>query len=87
MRKQFEEVNRQHSKFIESRKAQILDNDEEGGFSRLTWLNRQDGKSDVRGRASANAAAVYFKLNKNLKATEKIALPSFGKRGRGNFNP
>ena len=63
-----------------------MDSDDEGGFSWLKWLNPQDGKSYVRARASANAAAVDFKRNNNQKASDKIALASFGKRGRGDFN-
>ena len=52
MWKHLEEVKRRHKKFMGPRKAQIVDSDDEAGFSWLKWLNPQDGKSNVRARAS-----------------------------------
>ena len=86
MRKHWEEVKRRHKRFIRLRNAQIVDYDDKGGFSWLKWLNPKDGKSYIRARASANAATVNFKRNKNQKALEKIALASFSKRSRRNFH-
>ena len=37
-------------------------------------------------RAGAKAALTDYNKNKNEKAAKKIALASFGKRGRGDFN-
>ena len=37
-------------------------------------------------RAGAKAALTDYNKNKNEKSPKKIALASFGKRGRGDFN-
>ena len=86
MRKHLEELKRRHRKFMGPKKAEIIDSDDEGGFSWLKWLNPQDGKSYVRARAAANAAAIDLGINLDQKASEKIALAAFGKRGKGDFN-
>ena len=46
----------------------------------------QDGKSYVRARAAANAAAIDLGINLDQKALKKIVLTAFGKRGKGDIN-
>ena len=67
------------------KKAKIIDSDDDG-FKWLKLLNHQDGKSYVVDRAGAKAALTDYNKNKNEKAVKKIELPSFGQRGRGDFN-
>ena len=40
----------------------------------------------MRARVAANAAAIDLAINLDQKASEKIALAAFGKRGKGDFN-
>ena len=60
---------------------------DDDGFEWLKWLNPQDGKRYYVGaRSGAKAAVTNYNKHKNEKAAKKIALASFGKRGRGDFN-
>ncbi|KAF8438320.1 hypothetical protein BGX38DRAFT_1273711 [Terfezia claveryi] len=47
-------------------------------FSWLKWLNSQDGKSYVRARPLARAAAKAFKRSNDEKAAERVAIARFG---------
>ena len=79
------EVKRRHKKFMGPKKGKIIDSDDDR-FKWLKCLNPQDGKSYVGARAGAKAAVTDYNKNKNEKAAKKIALASFVKRGRGDFN-
>ena len=85
MRNHLEEVKRRDKKFMRPKKGKIIDRDDDG-FKWLKWLNPQDGKSYVGARAGAKAALTDYYKNKNEEAAKKIALASFGKRGRKDSN-
>ena len=85
MRNHLEEAKRRHKKFMRPKKGKIIDSDNDG-FKWLKWLSPQDGKSYVGARAGAKAELTDYNKNKNEKVAKNIALGSFGKRGREDFN-
>ena len=85
MRNQLEKLKRRHKKFMGPKKRKIIDSYDDG-FKWLKCLNPQDRKSYVGAHAGGRAVFTNYKHNKNEKAAKKIALASFGKRRRGDFN-
>jgi len=80
------ELKRRHWVFMGSAVGEIINSDNEEDFSWLKWLNAQDGKEYVRGRAAAVAGEQHYQQTNDEQAVEGVEIAAFGPRVVGDFN-
>jgi len=86
MQKHMKELKRRHWVFMGLAAGDIINSDNEADFSWLKWLNPQDGKEYVRGRAAAVVGGQHYQQTNDEQVAEGVALAAFGSRGVGDFN-
>jgi len=78
MKDHMAELKRRHQVFMGPAAGEIINSDNEEDFSWLKWLNTQDGKAYVRGRAATIVGGQYYQQTNNEQVAEGVALAVFG---------